>query len=121
MYKNAAYQGQESVWAAAAALCASEQNRFWDYHDMLFEHWAGENQGAFTKAKLKAFGSQLGLGSNFAACVDSGKYEQQVLDETQQAKAQGITGTPTFFVNNTRIVGAQPFEAFRSAIEAALH
>ncbi len=121
MYKNAAYQGQESVWAAAAALCASEQNRFWDYHDTLFEHWAGENQGAFTKAKLKAFGSQLGLGSDFATCVDSGRYEQQVLDETQQAKAQGITGTPTFFVNNTRIVGAQPFEAFRNAIEAALH
>lgn len=52
VYKHLAFLGQESVFAAVAAECAADQGKFWEYHDYLFEHQNGENQGAFNKDKL---------------------------------------------------------------------
>jgi hypothetical protein len=36
-------------------MCAADQNRFWDYHDMLFNNWTGENVGDFTDPRLVAY------------------------------------------------------------------
>ena len=116
-----AFLGDESVWAAAASECASEQNVFWEYHDKLFENQAGENQGAFSKDNLKRFAAELGLNVEaFGNCVDSAKYEAQVLADTQAARELGWSSTPSFIVNGRGIVGAQPFNVFQDAIENAL-
>ena len=56
VYKHLPFLGQESAFVAVAAECAADQGKFWQYHDYLFEHQQGENQGAFTKEKLIGFG-----------------------------------------------------------------
>ncbi len=96
-----AFLGQESQWAAEASECAADQNAFWAYHDKLFASQAGENQGAFNKDKLKAFAGELGLEPKaFNDCLDSGKYTQLVQSQSAAAAQLGVTGTPSFFVND---------------------
>ena len=121
VFRNHAGLGPESIWAAEAALCAGDQGKFWDYHDKLFESWAGENQGAFAKPNLERFATDLGLDAGkFNACLEQDKYAQRVQDETAEGDRRGVKGTPSFFVNDVLIVGAQPYEVFKSTIEAAL-
>lgn len=121
-YFNYAFLGEESQWAAEAAECAGDQNKFWDFHDYLFTHQNGENQGAFSKDNLKAFAADMGLDTKtFNTCLDSGKYTQLVTDQTQLGQLLGVTSTPTFAINGQGIRGAQPFETFQTAIEAILN
>ncbi|HYK99131.1 MAG TPA: DsbA family protein [Candidatus Acidoferrales bacterium] len=103
VFHDFAFLGSESNWAAEAALCASDQGKFWEYHDKLYASQRGENQGAFTKDNLKKFGSDLGLGPAFAACVDSGKYAQSVRDEQKAGQDLGVNATPTLFVNGQKL------------------
>ncbi len=102
--------------AAEAARCAGEHGRFWEYHDLLFVA-----QPAFSKADLRAYAARLGLPSeSFAACLESGRHREAVKADAAEGRAGGARGTPTFFVNGRRIVGAQPIEAFREAVQDAL-
>ena len=55
IFKNIAFIGQESKSAAEAAVCASDQGKFWEYHNKLFEEQNGENKGAFKVENLKLF------------------------------------------------------------------
>jgi len=120
-YLHFAFLGQESQWAAEASECAGEQDAFWEYHDLLFDRWGGENQGAFNQDNLKQFASELGLDATaFSACLDSGKFTSIVQAEKTTAQSLGIRGTPAFLVNGKPVVGAQPFEAFQQVIEAEL-
>jgi protein-disulfide isomerase len=113
-----AFLGPESVWAAAASECASEQNRFWEYHDVLFTYTAGRDKGVFTKANLKQYAADLGLDrQTFNSCVDSGRYEDWVRGQTQQGQLQGVTSTPTLIVNGQKLSPVpSTFEDLRSAI-----
>ena len=116
-----AWIGQESQRAAEAAYCAGDQNRYWDYHDMLFNNQTGENVGDFTDKRLVAFAQTLGLDmSAFNSCFDSGKYTSRVAQDATDATAAGIQGTPGFLVNGKLVQGAQPFSVFQTDIEAAL-
>ena len=120
-WHDMAWMGGESKDAANAARCAGDQGKFWAYHDLLYQSQAGQNSGAFSKDRLKAFGQQLGLkAATFDACVDSDKYGGAVQADFAQAAKLGITGTPAFFINGQRIDGAQPYSAFQSAIDSAL-
>jgi protein-disulfide isomerase len=102
--------------AAEAAQCAFDQDSFWEYHDLLFE-----NQGALDDASLKGYADQLGLdGEEFADCLDSGRYAQEVQGDYRDGLAAGVEGTPTFFINGQRVRGAQPWQVFQATIEAAL-
>lgn len=121
----------ESQDAAAAAYCAGDQGKYWEYHDILFNNQNGENIGDFARRRLDAFASTLGLdAAAFKSCMDSGKYAEKVkqdgVDGVAAIKAapnydpnQGY-GTPTFFVNGVMISGAQPYDAFKQAIDAAM-
>ena len=116
-----AFLGQESQWAAEASECAADQDAFWEYHDKLFNSQNGENQGAFNKDNLKQFALDLGLdGDTFNECLDSGKYTQVVLEDTQVAQSIGVRSTPAFLINGTPMLGAQPFEAFQQVIDQML-
>jgi len=122
----------EPLWASEATACAGEQNRYWDYHDLLF---ANQHEGAYQEDKLKEYAAQLGLDTeSFNACLDSHKYEDAVVDESNEVIKAGITSTPTFFIGSTeemaadsipysdhrKIVGAYPYDTFKKAIEEEL-
>lgn len=121
VYRNFAFLGEESEWAAVAAQCANEQGKFWQYHDYLFSHQQGENQGAFSKENLKAFARAVGLaGSRFDSCLDSDKYLEAVRRDTEEGRGAGVNGTPGTFVNGRLIQGAVPFTQFQALIEEEL-
>jgi protein-disulfide isomerase len=100
VYHNFAFIGPESQAAAQAAECANEQGKFWEYASFLFDHQTGENVGAFSTTNLKQFATDLKLDTGaFNACLDSGKYAQQIQSETAAGSALGIRATPTFMIN----------------------
>ncbi len=102
--------------AAEAANCAAEQGKFWEYHDRLFQ-----SQQAQGKEHLKQYAAELGLkAESFNACVDSGKYRDDVLKDLADGQRLGVTGTPAFFVNGRFLSGAQPYENFAQIIDEEL-
>jgi protein-disulfide isomerase len=121
IYQDFAFLGKESEDAAQAAKCAGDQGKFWEYHDYLYQHQDGENQGAFSIANLKKFAAALKLNkSKFDSCLDSEKYAKAVADQTAFGSSLQITGTPTTFVNGYRSTGSQPFAAFETKIKKEL-
>ncbi len=121
VFKNLAFLGKESTDAANAAMCAKEQNKFWEYHDYLFSHQGAENSGTFAPDKLKGFATDLGLNaSQFSSCLDSQKYSAQVAADQAEASKNGFNSTPSLAVGSTPIIGAQPYAQFKTAIDAEL-
>jgi protein-disulfide isomerase len=121
IYKDAAIIGEESKAASNAALCAQEQNRFWEYHDILFESQGDENSGAFSNDKLVGFATTLGLNTDtFSECLNSGRYTAQINRSTQEGRDQGITGMPTTFVNGRKLEGLVKFSDFEMAVNVSL-
>jgi len=117
-----AFLGEESVWAAEASECAGDQDAFWEYHDKLFTSQQGENQGAFNKDNLKQLAADMNLDTQaFNECLDSGKYNAFIQEQTSGAQQLGVRSTPSFVVNGTPIIGAQPFSAFQQLIESELN
>jgi protein-disulfide isomerase len=116
-----AFLGDESKWAAEAAECAADQNKYWEYHDFLFQNQSGENQGAFSKDNLKKFAADLGLATDeFNQCMDSGTHTDLIQSDTTMAQQIGVQSTPSFLVNGTPLVGAVPSADFQSLIEQKL-
>ncbi len=102
--------------AAEAALAANEQGKFWAMHDKLFA-----NQQALDRPSLEKYAQEIGLNMNkFTAALDSGKFKDKVDSDAKEGAAVGATGTPTFFINGTRLVGAQPADKFKEVIDAEL-
>jgi len=102
--------------AAEAAECANEQGRFWDYHDKLFV-----SQQALGTDDLKKYASGLGLdAAKFGACLDSGAMAQEVESDYQEGVSEGVSGTPTFFINQQFLSGALPLETFKTIIDREL-
>ncbi len=121
VYMHSAFLGQESIWAAQASECAADQGRFWDFHDLLFARQNGENQGAFNQDKLLDMAKELKLDmAKFEPCLTNNETLARVQSDTQEGSAAGVTGTPTFFINGQRLVGAQPLEAFQQVINQIL-
>jgi protein-disulfide isomerase len=102
--------------AAAAALAAHEQGKFWEYHDKLFA-----NQRALDRASLERYAEELKLNlPKFKAALDSNKFEAQISAEMAESSRVGVNGTPTFFINGRSLVGAQPVDAFKRVIDEEL-
>jgi len=121
--------GPESQAAAEAAYCAGDQNKYWEYHDILFANQTGENVGAYASRRLQAFAEALSLDMTaFNDCFDSNKYADRVQQDSVDGTAAGVTGTPAFYFTYTvngeekhrLIAGAYPFSEFQTKIEEAL-
>jgi len=102
--------------AAEAANCANEQGEFWPFHDKLFSMEQGLSTEAYTQ-----YASDLGLNlDDFNACLESGRFKEEVRADFDFAANLGVRSTPTFFINGIAIVGAQPFEVFQQVIDKEL-
>lgn len=121
VYKHLAFLGKESTDAANASECAKEQNKFWQYHDKLFNSQNGENQGTFSTDNLKKFAADLGLNTiQFNSCLDAQKYDDHVQADVAEANRLGFSSTPSTAVGDTPVIGAQPYNAFKTIIDQKL-
>jgi protein-disulfide isomerase len=114
---------KESHQAANASMCALEQERFWDYHAILFANQGAENGGSFTDKRLQAFAESLGLDMTaFNKCFRSNKYSADIEADYQSGISLGINSTPSVFLNGTLVSpGYIPtYDDLKTAIDAAL-
>ena len=126
VFKDLTIIGQDSINAAHAAHCAQEKGKFWEYHDMLYNNWAGENTGWASSKNLLAFATQVNItAADFNACMTDARYISVVKGIVSDAHTLGLTGTPDFFIigpdnSITKIVGAQPYAAFDEIFKSKL-
>jgi protein-disulfide isomerase len=105
-----------AVPAAKAAEAARAQGKFWELHDRLFAAQSALNDAAFV-----AYAKELRLDlAKFQKDLASEGAAKRIAEDAALAAASGATGTPTLFVNCRKVVGAQPFEAFRAVIDEEL-
>jgi protein-disulfide isomerase len=103
----------DAIQAAVAARCAQEQGKFWEYHDKLFV-----NSPSLTKQMLLQFATEIGLDSEqFSRCLSSQRYRPAVESDMTKAQSLGIQGTPTFYLNGSRVDGAIPMDVFENLIQ----
>ncbi len=121
VYMDFAFLGQESNDASEAAKCAAEQNKFWEYHDMLFSNQKGENEGAFNPIALRGLASKVGLDlAVFDSCVADTRYDKAIQDESALGRKYGVNGTPNFLIGKQLIKGASSVVQFEQVIESQL-
>jgi len=126
VYRDFIVHGEPATKISEATECADDQDKFWEYHDHLWENYSTLGQQAQTgmdalTTTLKGYASDLGLDTaTFNDCLDTGKHTAEVQKDSQDARAYGVTGTPAFFVNGQLVSGAQPFSVFQQVIDAAL-
>lgn len=109
-----------------ALYCAQDAGKFWEVHDLLYT-----NEGYdFMNTTVKNDKSRSGEVADFLKsavdpveikkCLDSGKYDSRLTEETDLAKSLGINGTPGFFINSVSYAGAYSWTDMKSAVDAAL-
>lgn len=119
-WRDFPYQGQESVDAALAARAAQAQGEFWEYHDLLYQNQSSGNSGGYSRENLLALAEEAGLDRRrFEEDLASARYEETVQRDFTEGQSLGITGTPTFYINDQVVVGLQPLEVFEQVIEDA--
>ena len=113
--------------AAEAGACAGKQGKFWEMHGMIFE-----NQKAISPEDLVKYAETLGLDMpKFKDCFDNGKTADEIKKDMEEGRKAGVSGTPSSLlgwvqddgksVKAVKIVkGAQPYAAFKDAIESLL-
>ncbi len=93
--------------AAEASECAMEQQKFWEYHDLLFakqEEWSGSKDA---NVEFKKYAKSLKLDSaKFDSCLDTNKYSEEIKKDLADGETAGVNGTPAFFVNGEILIGA---------------
>ncbi len=102
--------------AAEASLCANEQGRFWEMHDLMFEDQSGLSVEALTK---KAESLELD-GSTFEKCLTSNKYAERVKQDVMDGTVVGVTGTPAVFINGRPLVGNVSYDQLTEIIDDEL-
>jgi protein-disulfide isomerase len=103
--------------AAEAALCAADQGKFWEMHDIMFAQ-----QKELGVEQLKAKASQIGLDTEkFNQCLDSGAQAAAVQADMEAGARAGVNGTPAMFINGISVSGAVPYEQLAKVIDEELN
>jgi protein-disulfide isomerase len=99
--------------AAQAAEAAGTQGRFWEMHDMLFEH-----QDALEDRDLLAYAETINLDlGRFVKELAAGTHVARVREDFTSGVRSGVNGTPTFFINGVRYDGPRDVESMVAALE----
>ncbi len=111
----------QAMPAAEAAMCASAQHKFWEYHDALFrtqERWGRPGDVSPT---FDSLATSVGVDvPKFRACTRSHVMRALIEADRDRMERAGVRSTPTFYVGNQQIAGAQPVDVFRHALDAAV-
>jgi protein-disulfide isomerase len=108
---------QNAKPAAAAAMAAGEQGKFWEMHDKLFA-----NQQSLDRVTFEKHAQDLGLNlAKFKADLDnSSKFDAQIASDMKEGSAVDVSGTPATFVNGRKIGGAYPYDVFKKVVDQEL-
>jgi protein-disulfide isomerase len=114
--------GDQSTMAAVAGRAAGNQGKFWEFNKAAFAIAPERGHADLSRERLVQIAQEAGVPdmTQFEADLDSTELQQAVAKDAQEAASLGATGTPTFLVNDTPLVGAQPLATFEKAIQAAL-
>ena len=126
IFKDYNIIGPDSINASHGAHCAKDQGLFWQYHDILYSNWTGENNGWASQENLTAFAEEINLDMDqWVKCMNEKPHSKTILSSNEDAEKLQLTGTPAFFVINSdgqvsKLFGAQPFEVFERVFDEQL-
>jgi len=119
-HRDFVFLGPESLDAAIAVRCAGEQGKFWPMHDAVYASQAGENQGAFSVARLAQIAAGVGVDqAALAACTARHDVLVSVLADTGAGIRAGVTSTPTLDIPGQTFLGVPDPSALLAAVDAA--
>jgi len=106
----------QSPKAAEAGQCAFDQDKFWEYHDYIFE------QGrSLSVTDLKAYAEKVGLDTKqFNRCLDSDQNKAKVDHDLNLSYRLGLFGTPSFVVNDQKLAGLPMYDTLKGIIDQIL-
>jgi protein-disulfide isomerase len=113
--------GAQTIAVSNATACVAEQNKFWEFHDLMFaqqERWAGTQPGAALNETLAGLSQQVGADpAQVRTCLSAQRHAKTVQDDIAAAAAFGVNGTPSFIINGYLFSGALPLEAWREVFK----
>lgn len=126
IFKDYTIIGPDSITAAHGTHCANDQGKFWEYHNILYNNWTGENNGWASSENLLRFAQEIELDvDSWSKCMVESHHTNIISASNQDAKTLELTGTPSFFVINsenqvTKIHGAKPYQDFVRIFDSML-
>jgi len=108
---------------AEAAECANDQNKFWDFHDKAFSEQAKQGEGtiAVSNDDITTWASDIGLDmTQFNDCFSNKKDAKKIDADMADGQKVNTSSTPTFYINGQILVGALPYDSFKTVIDQAL-
>jgi protein-disulfide isomerase len=121
-FRNFAFLGPASTVADDASECANDQGKFWDFYNYLYKNQPAETDTTmYNTDTLTQAAVSLGMDdSKFRTCLDNKTDDAKAAKDMSDGQAAGVSGTPTFFINGTSVVGAQPYAAIKAIIDQEL-
>jgi protein-disulfide isomerase len=114
-------QHQNAVIAAQAAMCASAQNKFWQYHDGLFNSQSTWETMQQPRPVLDSLAKSVGVDmAAWGSCVDSGKMLPLIRADRDRLAQAGVQSTPSFLIGDQMLAGAQPIDAMRPVLDSVI-
>lgn len=116
VYRDFARLTPESTPAAAAAQCAFEQDKFWEFRADFFADQSLLGRDFYIETAAK---HELDV-EQFTKCLDEGRYIDEVDIDGLDGQLAGVRGTPGFFINGQILSGAQPYSIFERLVQREL-
>jgi protein-disulfide isomerase len=114
-------QHMHAMPTAEAAMCAAAQGKFWPYHEALFatqKQWESLPTAALV---LDSIAGAVGLDKTaWKQCVDSGKLKPLIQADRDRSAAAGVQSTPSFIIGDRVMLGVQPIERLRAALDSEI-
>lgn len=112
---------QNSLLAAKASEAASIQGKFWEMHDMLYDHQADWSGSLNAHDLFMSYAKDLNLDQvKFNNDLNSKAIEDKILAEYKEGVNLGVNSTPSFFINGVLIKNPQSLEAFETLIKNSI-
>lgn len=107
--------------AANAARCAEEQGKFWEMANLLYAEQQAWSRAGDVGAAFRTYANRLSLDEQgFRSCMDARRHDNKIADDLAEGRANGVSSTPTFFVNNVMYAGSLTAAQWDNILEPLL-